>query len=487
LQFQWRTHQYPVTNSSTPTATVPSFLINMHRIDSIADAEAYIARLRDVERVMGEVSTRLKQQAALGIVAPQFVFAPVTGDARKVISGAPFDRGPDSVLLADFKKKISTLQAPQEVKERLITDARSAMTGQVKRGYDAILGTLATVAKQASGNHGAWRLPDGDRYYANQLRFFTTTDMAPDQIHATGLTEVTRIHREMEAIKRQVGFTGTLQDFFAHIKTAPQFQYPNTAAGRQMYLRDANAFVAQADAAAPRYFHRLPKSKLEVRAVEPWRQETASVAFYEGPAPDGSRPGIYYVNLADMRQVLKPQIEGITYHEATPGHHFQIALSQEQASMPKFRRFGFYGAYGEGWGLYSEKLGKELGFYRDPYSDFGRLSLELWRAARLVTDSGMHAKRWTREQAIDFFKKNTLLSERDIVKEVERYMVWPGQATSYKVGELKILELRAKAQAALGSRFDIRDFHAVVLNDGALPLDVLTEQVDAYIASRTAS
>ena len=233
-----------------------------------------------------------------------------------------------------------------------------------------------------------------------------------------------------------------------------------------------------------KYFRQLPKAKLEVRAVEEWRQATAPIAFYNSPAPDGSRPGIYYVNLSDMRQVLKPQIEGISYHEGAPGHHFQIALAQELAGLPKFRRFGNYGAYAEGWGLYAERLGKEIGFYQDPISDFGRLSTELWRAVRLVLDSGMHAKRWTREQAIDYFKQNSLLSDRDVVKEVERFLVWPGQATSYKVGQLKILELRAKAERELGPRFDLRDFHHVVLGNGPLPLDVLAQQVDAYIASK---
>jgi uncharacterized protein (DUF885 family) len=295
---------------------------------------------------------------------------------------------------------------------------------------------------------------------------------------------VKRIHGEMEQIKTRVGFTGTLQQFFAHIKNGAQFKYPNTDAGRQQYLADANAFIAQVMAKAPQWFGRLPKAPLEVRAVETWRQETAAVAFYNSPSPDGSRPGIYYVNLADMNQVLKPQIEGISYHEGAPGHHFQIALQQELEAMPKFRRFGGYGAYAEGWGLYAERIGREMGFYQDPYSLFGHLSLELWRAVRLVTDTGLHHKRWTREQAIAYFRANSLLSERDIVKEVERYINNPGQATSYKIGQLRILELRERARQALGERFDIREFHAVVLENGSLPLDILEEQVEAYIAAK---
>jgi uncharacterized protein (DUF885 family) len=235
-------------------------------------------------------------------------------------------------------------------------------------------------------------------------------------------------------------------------------------------------------AKAPQYFRRLPKAPLEVRAVETWRQETAPVAFYNSPSEDGSLPGIYYVNLADMKQVLKPQTEAISYHEGAPGHHFQIALAQELPNVPKFRRFGGYGAYAEGWGLYAEGVGKEMGFYEDPYSEFGMLSTQLWRAVRLVTDTGIHSKRWTRERAIQYFLQNALLSERDATKEVERYFNWPGQATSYMIGQLKILELRNRAQQALGPRFNIRDFHGVVLENGSVPLDVLEELVNDYIA-----
>ncbi|MET0405242.1 MAG: DUF885 domain-containing protein [Cystobacter sp.] len=482
---RWSAHHFPVTNSSSPTSNLPVFLINMHRVGSVEDARAYVSRLREVPRVMREVSERMKAQAARGILPPAFVFKPVESDARKVISGAPFDAGADSALWADFQKKVGALDAPADVKTQLLGEAREALRGPFRSGYEALLATLTELAPRARGNDGAWSLPDGAAYYAEQLRVYTTTELTAEEIHAVGLSEVERIHREMEAIQKQVGDTGSLRDFFARVKKEARFHYPNTEEGRQQYLEDARRFIAQAMSAAPRLFLRLPRAALEVRAVEPWRQETAPVAFYNLPSPDGSRPGIYYVNLADMNQVLKPQIEGITYHEGAPGHHFQIAIAQELEGLPKFRRFGVHGAYVEGWGLYAEKLGHELGFYQDPSSNFGRLSLELWRAVRLVTDSGMHARRWSREQAIEYFQRNTLLSDRDIVKEVERYLVWPGQATSYKVGELRILALRQKAREALGAAFDVRDFHEVVLGQGALPLDLLEEQVDAYIAAKT--
>ena len=298
-----------------------------------------------------------------------------------------------------------------------------------------------------------------------------------------GLEQLARIQAEMRAIMDRVGFEGSLQDFFAHIKSDPAFQYPNTDAGKEQYLADSRQHIADVMAVADQWFNDLPEAELEVRRVEEWREATASIAFYNQPAPDGSRPGIYYVNLSDMTQVLKPQIEGISYHEGAPGHHFQIAYAQEMEGLPDFRKYGGYGAYIEGWGLYAERLGKEMGFYSDPYSDFGRLSTEAWRAVRLVTDTGLHAKRWSKEQAMDFFRENTLLSERDIQKEVERYITNPGQATSYMVGQLKIFELRDRARAALGDRFDIKDFHSAVLDGGAVPLDVLEEQVDAWIAA----
>ena len=483
LSNRWRDWGFQFAANGNPTTSLPVFLINNHRIDSVADAEAYVARIGEAERYMGQVATTLKARAAEGVVSPRFVFEPSLANTRAVVSGAPFDGGADNPVWADFQKKVGALDADQATKDRLLASAREALTGPYRRGYDTVLAALDEVRSLATSDDGVWRLPDGEAYYNARLQLSTTTDLTADQIHQIGLDEVARIQAEMETIKTKVGFTGTLQDFFAHLKTDPRFQYPNTPEGKEQYLADSRAFIAQVMEVAPQWFSDLPKAALEVRAVEAWRESTASIAFYNSPAPDGSRPGIYYVNLSDMTQVLKPQIEGISYHEGAPGHHFQIAYAQEIEGLPRFRRFGGYGAYAEGWGLYAEQLGKEMGFYQDPYSDFGRLSTELWRAVRLVTDTGLHAKRWSREQAMDYFRQNSLLSERDIGKEVERYITSPGQATSYKIGELKIFELRRRAQAALGDRFDIKDFHAVVLRSGSVPLDVLEDQVDAWIAA----
>jgi uncharacterized protein (DUF885 family) len=485
--FRWRWHAFPATNNGSPMGSIPVFLINNHRIESVADAQAYVARLRDVDRVMGEIGDNIRHQARLNILPPAFNFQPVIDDGRRILTGAPFTEGADSALFADFKTKVGRLSVPQAEKDRLIAAARAALTGPFRHGYDSMLATIAAIQPRATANNGAWSLPDGAAYYAHRLRQSTTTSLTADQIHQTGLDQVARIHAEMERIKAQVGFTGTLQQFFAHINEGQEFKYPNTDEGRQRYLADARAYIAQVMEAAPRWFRRLPRAPLEVRAVEAFRQETAAVAFYNRPTPDGSRPGIFYVNLADMNQVLRPQVEAISFHEGAPGHHFQIALAQELEGVPRFRRFGGYGVYAEGWGLYAEGLGKEMGFYREPISEFGMYSTQLWRAIRLVVDTGIHSQRWTREQAIDYFIANGLLSRRDATKEVERYFNNPGQATSYMIGQIRILELRERARRQLGPRFDIRDFHAVVLENGAVPLDTLEELVDAWIAARRTS
>ncbi|WP_292054063.1 MULTISPECIES: DUF885 domain-containing protein [unclassified Brevundimonas] len=482
LSDKWRDWGFQFAANGNPTTSLPVFMINNHRVDTVADAEAYVARLVDTERYMGQVADTLRDRTAKGIVSPMFVFEPSFENTRAVISGAPFAGEGENPVWADIQKKVTALDTDQATKDRLLASAREALTGPYKRGFDAVLAALGEAQAKADSNGGVWRLPDGEAYYNARLQLSTTTTLTADEIHNIGLAEVARIQADMEKIKAQVGFTGTLQEFFTFIKTDPQFQYPNTPEGKEAFLAQARGHVEDVMKIAPQWFSVLPKAALEVRAVEPFREATASIAFYMRPSPDGSRPGIYYMNLSDMTQVLKPQIEGISYHEGAPGHHFQIAYAQELEGVPSFRRFGGYGVYSEGWGLYAEQLGKEMGFYQDPYSDFGRLSTELWRAVRLVLDTGLHAKRWSREQAMDYFRQNSLLSERDIVKEVERYITNPGQAVSYKIGELKIFELRRKAQAALGDRFDIRDFHTVVLGSGAVPLEVLEEQVDRWIA-----
>ena len=483
---EWRDHGFIFRANGGPTGSLPVFMINAHRVGSVEDAEAYVSRLREVERVGNEIAADFRARAEAGVVPPAFVFEPTIADARAVITGAPFGEGEDTPLWADIKEKVAALDADEETKQRLLDEAEAALTEEFQAGYDAMIVALEEVQPMADSNDGVWRLPDGKAYYDARVALSTTTELTADEIHQVGLEQIDRLRGEMDAIRQEVGFEGTLNEFIQHVKTDESFNYPNTEAGREEYLEDARAYIDQMMEAAPDWFGRLPKAPLEVRAVEEWREATASVAFYNRATPDGSRPGIFYVNLADMTEVLKPQVEGIAYHEGAPGHHFQVSIAQEQDGLPMFRRFGGYGAYSEGWGLYSERLGKEMGFYEDPYSDFGRLGLEIWRAARLVTDTGLHAKEWSREEAIDYFKENTLVADLDIVKEVERYITNPGQATSYMIGQRKILDLREEARSELGDDFDIAQFHDTILSQGGLPLSVLEEQVRGWIAEEKA-
>ena len=312
----------------------------------------------------------------------------------------------------------------------------------------------------------------------------TTTDMTADEIHELGLAEVARIHDEMRAIMQQVEYDGTLQDFFEFTRTDEQFFKPNTDEGKAEYLAEATAMIDTMREALPTVFNTFPKAEMEVKAVEPFRERAAGKAFYQRPAPDGSRPGVYYANLYRMQDMPLYQMEALAYHEGIPGHHMQLAISQELTGIPKFRKYGSVTAYTEGWGLYSEFLPKEMGFYEDPYSDFGRLAMELWRAARLVVDTGLHAKQWTREEAIDYLLTNTPNPEGDARKAIERYIVMPAQATAYKIGMNKIIDLREDARTRLGDSFDIRDFHDVVLKDGPVPLQILEENVENWITNQ---
>jgi uncharacterized protein (DUF885 family) len=482
VQLKWYWQAYAVSSTGSALDNLPVLLINAHKVAGAADAEAYIARLKAFERVAGEVSNDIDQRTAKGFLPPAFVFGRVIPDAQNQIKGAPFDAGADHPVWADFKAKVDALKIDDAAKAKLKADAEAALKGEWKRGYDRYIASLTAMSKTATTVNGVWALPQGDAFYTDMVAFYTTTPLTPDQIHATGLSEVARIRKEMDAIRVKVGFKGDLDAFLTEVRTNPKFKYPNTEAGKQQYLTDAKKIIADYMAVADKQFSTLPKQALEVRAVEPFREKTASTAFYNLGTPDGSRPGIFYVNLSDMTQVSKVQLPAIAYHEGAPGHHFQIARAQEQADLPLFRRFSYQGAYIEGWGLYAEKLGKEAGFYQDPYDDFGRLSLEIWRAARLVLDTGIHHKRWTRDQSIAYMRANTLSSDLDIAREIDRYFTTPGQATSYKIGQLKILELRDKARNAMGPKFDLKAFHEVILAAGPLPLDVVESRVDAFIA-----
>jgi uncharacterized protein (DUF885 family) len=489
-RFPFRNHWYAFSQFRGPHSGVASFMINQHRINAVDDAEAYIARLAGIKKYLGQHQQNAEDQFAHGINPPKWAYPQMIATSQNIISGAPFDdSGAPSTLLADFTKKLDALEASDEAKADLLARANDAMMTSVKPAYEALIAMFESQAATATNDDGAWKLPDGGAYYALQLEAMTTTTMSPAEIHDLGLSEVARIHGDMAAIKDAVGFDGSLQEFFVYMRTDPdgKFTYPTTDEGRERYLAEATQIIDTMRGRLDELFLTKPKAALIVKRVEPFREQAAGKAFYQRPAPDGSRPGTYYANLYNMADMPSYQMEALAYHEGIPGHHMQLAIAQELEGLPSFRKYGGVTAYTEGWGLYSEYIPKEMGFYADPYSDFGRLAMELWRAARLVVDTGLHDKKWTRAEAIDYLLANTPNPEGDATKAIERYIVMPGQATAYKIGMLKILELRARAEAALGDDFDIRAFHDVVLKNGAVPLAILEENVDAWIAESAAS
>lgn len=481
---KWQHHGYPFNQMFGVHSRSAAFLINFHRIDNVDDAKAYIGRLNGMKDYLGVHTANSKKAAAKGIMPPKFVYAHVIRDSNNVLTGAPFTEGADSTLMADFRKKVGALEIDEAEKDALYGEASAALLSSVKPAYEALLGEMKTQQAVANTDDGVWKLPDGDKFYEHRLGLMTTTDMTAKEIHDLGVSEVARIHTEMRAIMAKVGFEGDLQDFFAHLKTDPKFVYEDSDAGRDAYLAEAERLINVMKGDLDEVFKRKPKADLIVKRVEAFREKSAGKAFYNRPAADGSRPGIYYANLYKITDMPKYQMEALAYHEGIPGHHMQLAIAQELKDVPKFRKFGGFTAYTEGWGLYSEYLPKEMGYYSDPYSDFGRLAMELWRAARLVVDTGLHDKKWTREQAIQYLVDNTPNPKNDCVKAIERYIVMPGQATAYKVGMLKILELRENAKTKLGSKFDLAEFHDVVLAEGAVPLNVLETRVKNWADSK---
>ncbi|MEX2149806.1 MAG: DUF885 domain-containing protein [Steroidobacteraceae bacterium] len=482
----WRNHNYRFDKNGSHV-TMPAFLINTHRVESDADAVAYIRRLEGIRTQLEQQLERAAQAAKQGILPPRFAFPYVIEDSRNIIAGRPFDEGPaDSPLLADFRSKVGRLAIEEARRESLMAQAELALLTSVKPGYEAVIAWAGNAAKMATDDDGIWKLPDGPAYYAYLLENFTTTKLSADEIHDIGLREVARLHDDMRKVMKQVDFDGDLPAFFEFMRTDPRFYYEDSDGGRAAWHADANRFIAGMRAKLPELFITLPKSEVVVKAVEPFREKSAGKAFYQRPSLDGTRPGVFYGNLYQMNEMPKYELEALVYHEAIPGHHMQIAIATEEESLPRFRRLGGYTAYSEGWGLYSERLGKELRFYSDPWSEFGRLALELHRAVRLVVDTGLHAKRWTREQTIRYHVENSPTGEDAAIRATERYILNPGQATAYMIGMLKIVELRERAATALGPGFDVREFHDFVLRTGGVPLTVLESEVQRWIESRKA-
>ncbi len=485
--FKWRFHDYPVNQMGGMHSEIPAFLINMHAISNKADAEAYISRLLGINSLFDQLLVNLKIREEKNVIPPKFVFPLVLADCNNILSGAPFEKGKTmNALLEDFITKVNTLKELDEpAKKELITKASDALLTSVKPAYEKLISYWNELEKKSTDDDGIWKLTDGDAFYDAALKLTTTTDLTSDEIHEIGLKEVARIHDEMKVIMKKVNFKNdNLQDFFDFMRIDKQFYYANTAEGKEAYRVKAVKLIDDMKKEIDKLFLTKPKADIEVKPVEAFREKSAGGAFYEEPALDGSRPGRYYINLYNMADQATYQMEALAYHEGIPGHHMQIAIAQELSNIAKFRMHGGNTAYVEGWALYSELVPKEIGFYQDPYSDFGRLAMELFRAARLVVDTGIHRKKWTRQKALTYFKENTPNPEGDNKKEIERYIVWPSQATGYKIGMIKILDLREKAKTKLGNKFDIREFHDVVLTSGPVPMNILEEMVNTWVEKK---
>jgi uncharacterized protein (DUF885 family) len=436
------------------------------------DYHRFLARLRQFPRWADGAIVLMREGMARGITVPRPAMAKVVPQLREIVT----PKLEDNIFWAPIAALPNGI--PAQERERIAAAYRLALSQEVLPAYQRLADFIERDYLPAARTTVGWTdLADGAAWYRWRVREATTMDMAPEQIHALGLAEVARIRGEMLAVKQQVGFQGDLDAFFRHLEEDPKFYFTS-----EHELLEAYRNVKQhIDALLPKMFTDFPKAGYEIRPVEPFRAASAAGASYQSPSADGKRPGIFYINTYNLKAQPRFGIETLSLHEAAPGHHFQIAIQQELTNLPRFRRFNNYVSYAEGWALYAESIGRELGLFTDPYQWYGRLSDEMLRAMRLVVDTGLHAKGWTREQAIQYMLDNSSLAESDVTAEVERYIVWPGQALGYKLGQLHISALRAKAQKEMGVSFDVREFHSQVLRDGAVPMDVLAAKIDRWM------
>jgi uncharacterized protein (DUF885 family) len=491
--YEFRYNNYVFEQMNAVHSFFPQLLIALHKVETGEHMQQYLKRVSATGRALDQLIERSKEIAEKGVRPPYFSFEAVIDESTKIITGAPFSEGDDSAIWVDAQAKIAGLlkqsQINQSEADELTERIKQALLNDFKPAYERLIKWQITDKANAPEQAlGASALPNGLAFYNERLANQTTTNLSADEIYNIGLAEVARLRSKMEVVKAEFGFAGNLQEFFVFLRESKddeRLYYPNTDAGRQAYIDDATAAINKIKKVLPEYFGILPKADMVVKRVEAFREQDGAAQHYSSSTPDGSRPGVYYAHLSDMTAMPKRELEVIAYHEGLPGHHMQIAISLELENVPTFRKQSYLNAFGEGWALYSEWLAKEMpGTYQDSLSEFGRLGSEMWRAIRLVLDTGLHAKGWSEEKAIAYFKENSAITAEQAQSEVRRYLTIPGQATGYKIGMIKIQELRALAEQQLGDKFDIRTFHDVILGGGALPMVMLERRVKTWIASQ---
>jgi len=478
----FRFHSYPFNQISGNHLNIVEFMTDTHPIRNYREATDYIKRVKLFDDSMKSDLVWLEEQKKLGIFAPKFVFDHVITQLKELIDYTD-DNNP---LMQVFIRKVNKLEISNKKKEALYGELSKVIESDVKPGYELILQFMESNYNQANKFHGVWSLPNGDAFYASRLRSYTTTDYSAEEIHQIGLSEVERIGNRMKEIFILLGYEvdKPVGEMMNELNENPDFLYADTPDRKQIVIADYNQMVKEAEEDVRPYFERFPISPVEVRAVPEYSEKTAAGGYYQAPSLDGSRPGVFYANLYDIKQTPTFGMRTLTFHEAVPGHHFQIALNQENEDLTLYRKMGYRtSAFTEGWALYSEQLAVEVGMTKNLYDELGVLQSEMFRANRLVVDTGLHYKKWTREKAMDYMKRTTGMSDTEVRVEIERYIVWPGQATSYKMGMLKILELRQKAQDSLGEKFDIKKFHTIVLDQGIVPLFILEDIINQWIKS----
>ena len=476
----FRFHSHPFNQISGGHLNIVEFMTDTHPVRNYREASDYIKRVEKFNEIFTADLLWLEEQKKQGIFAPQFVFDHVIRQLKELL--AYEDK--ENPLMQVFSRKVDALELDSKKVTELKSNLSKVIASDVKFGFQSILDYMESNYENANQHHGVWSLPNGGDYYAARLRSYTTTSYTAEEIHQIGLTEVKRISDRMKGIFTELGYkvNKPVGSMMNDLNENPDFLYADTSDRKEIVINDFNQMVKEAEIGIKPYFNEIPVSPVEVRAVPEYSEQTAAGGYYQSPSLDGSRPGVFYANLYDIKQTATFGMRTLAFHEAVPGHHFQIALNQENSDLTFYRKFGYgTSAFSEGWALYSEQLALEIGLAKDLYDELGILQSELFRANRLVVDTGMHHKRWTREQAMKYMKETTGMSDTEVRVEIERYIVWPGQATSYKMGMLKILELRQKAKKALGEKFDLKTFHSIVLDQGNVPLFILEELVDNWI------